>query len=192
MNDIILFGMPWAGKWTQADLLKEYMKDQYVHLSTGDVFRALMSHPNAIGDLVHERMNAWLLIDDKVSMSLFDAYFFSLMEANKYMLLDWYPRSIPQLNNFLSKTYDEDRKLVGIYFEIPEEVAIERMMWRARPGETLDIMKTRLEKYYKYTHPIMQAFAAQQKLITIDASWSPESIHQKVIEVLQHENSVKA
>jgi adenylate kinase len=119
-KDILLFGMPWAGKGTQADLLKHYMNEQYIHLSTWDVFRALMSHSNAIGDLVHERMNQWLLIDDKVTISLFDAYFFSVIEADKYMLLDWYPRSIPQLNNFLSKAHDNNRALLGIYFDINE------------------------------------------------------------------------
>jgi len=65
-------------------------------------------------------------------MSLFDVYFYSVLEENKYMLLDGYPRSIPQLNTFLSKCYEYDRGLIGIYFEIPEEVAIQRMMDRAR------------------------------------------------------------
>lgn len=56
MKDIVLFGMPGAGKGTQADLLKTYMPGTYVHLSTGDVFRALMSTSNAIGDHVREKM----------------------------------------------------------------------------------------------------------------------------------------
>lgn len=188
MKDIILFGMPGAGKGTQADLLREYMKDQYVHLSTGDVFRALMSRPNAIGNLVQNRMNAWLLINDKVSMSLFDVYFYSVIEENKYMMLDWYPRSIPQLNTFLSKCYEYDRSLIGLYFDIPEEVAIQRMMDRAREWETEDIMRVRLEKYHKTTHPIMQAYAAQQQLIIIDGTGTIEEIHQKVIEALKQYN----
>lgn len=188
MKDIILFGMPWAWKGTQADLLKEYMKDQYIHLSTGDVFRALMSRPNAIGDLVQDRMTSGQLISDKVTISLFDVYFFSVMEAGKYMILDGYPRSIPQLNDFLTSAHEYDRKLIGIYFDIPEEVAIQRMMDRAREWETEDIMRVRLEKYYKTTHPIMQAYAAQQQLITIDGTWTIADIHQKVIEALKQYN----
>lgn len=187
-KDIILFGMPGSGKGTQAQLLKDYMNNQYIHLSTGDVFRALMETPNAIGDLVHDRMQQWLLIDDKVTISLFDAYFFSVIEADKFMLLDWYPRSIPQLNNFLSKSYDNNRDLLGIYLELSQEVAIQRMMSRARDGETLDVIKTRLEKYYKYTHPIMQAYAAQQKLISVDASGTVEQMHQNVLQVLREHN----
>lgn len=188
MKDIILFGMPGAGKWTQADLLKEYVKDQYIHLSTGDVFRALMSRKNAIGDLVQERMNNGELISDKVTISLFDVYFFSVMEADKHMILDGYPRSIPQLNSFLTSAHDYNRELIGIYFEIPPEIAIQRMMDRAREWEDEAIMRTRLEKYYKYTHPIMQAYAAQQQLITIDASGTIEQIHEQVIEALKEYN----
>jgi adenylate kinase family enzyme len=41
MKDILLFGMPGAGKGTQANLLLEHNGNQhnYSHLSTGDIFR---------------------------------------------------------------------------------------------------------------------------------------------------------
>lgn len=187
-KDIILFGMPWAGKWTQAQLLKDYTNNQYVHLSTWDVFRALMSAPNAIGDLAKHRMNTWLLINDKVSMSLFDTYFYSVLEEEKYMLLDGYPRTIPQLNTFLAKCYEYGRELTAIYFDISDDVAIQRMNDRAREWETPDIIQTRLDKYYKYTKPIMDAYAAQQQLITIDASGTVEDIHTQVIKVLDQQS----
>ncbi len=88
MKDIVLFGMPGAGKGTQAELLMEKINDAYIHLSTGDVFRALMSTPNAIGDHVKDKMKNGLLIDDKVTMSLFDVYFYSVISDEKAMLLD--------------------------------------------------------------------------------------------------------
>jgi adenylate kinase family enzyme len=121
-------------------------------------------------------------------MSLFDMYFFSVLEDDKSMLLDGYPRSIPQLNAYLTKTHEYDRNLLGIFFDLSEQVAIERMMSRARAGETRAVIATRLEKYYKYTHPIMQAFAAQQQLITIDASGTIEQVHHLVKDVLSSYN----
>jgi adenylate kinase len=97
MKDIILFGAPGCGKGTQAELLIEKLAGIVSHISTGDVFRALVSQPNAIGKYVKDRMESGKLIDDQVTMSLFNAYFFTVLDEQKYMLLDGYPRSIPQM-----------------------------------------------------------------------------------------------
>lgn len=121
-------------------------------------------------------------------MSLFDVYFYSVIADKKYMLLDGYPRSIPQLNAYLTKSHDYEREIVGIYFDISEEEAIRRMLERGRTGETEEVIRTRLEKYYKFTQPIKDAFAAQQRLIVIDASGDIESIHQEVVRTLEEEN----
>lgn len=182
MKDIVLFGVPGAGKGTQAELLLEKTDGAYVHLSTGDVFRSLMSRPNAIGDLIKARIESGKLVDDKVTISVFDAYFFSVLsEDQKYMLLDGYPRSIPQLEAFLVQAHEHGRELVGLYFDLSKEEAIERMLSRGREGETKDIIQTRLETYYETTQPIVDAFAQQEHLITIDASQSIESIHEEVM-----------
>lgn len=48
MKDIIFFGMPGAGKGTQAELLVQHTGDIYSPISTGNIFRALLSKENAI------------------------------------------------------------------------------------------------------------------------------------------------
>lgn len=58
MKDIILFGVPGCGKGTQAELLLEKLGGSISHLSTGDVFRAIVSQPNAIGKYVKNRMES--------------------------------------------------------------------------------------------------------------------------------------
>ncbi|USN56682.1 MAG: nucleoside monophosphate kinase [Candidatus Peribacteria bacterium] len=121
-------------------------------------------------------------------MSLFDVYFYSVIADKKYMLLDGYPRSIPQLNAYLTKSHDYEREIIGIYFDISEEEAIRRMLERGRAGESEEVIRTRLEKYYKFTQPIKDAFAAQQRLITIDASGDIDAIHQEVVRVLEEAN----
>lgn len=65
-------------------------------------------------------------------MSLFDVYMYSVIADDKYMLLDGYPRSIPQLNAFLAQIHDHNREVIGIYFDISEEEAICRMLERGR------------------------------------------------------------
>ena len=184
MKDIILFGMPWAGKGTQAELLLEKKGHEYNHLSTGDIFRALFSSPNPIEKHMKSVMSAGNLVDDRISMAVFDMFLYVSLNEQKSMMLDGYPRTIPQLNALLTTLHAHNREMIGLYFVLPEDVAIERMKSRWRDGETDEVIKKRLQTYYDETQPIIDAFVAQQKMITIDASGTPEQIHQRVLEVL--------
>jgi adenylate kinase family enzyme len=53
-------------------------------------------------------MESGKLINDQVTMSLFNAYFFTVLDENKYMLLDGYPRSIVQMQGLekIAKEYN--------------------------------------------------------------------------------------
>lgn len=180
MFDIVFFGKPGSGKWTQAELLRDALKGQISHLSTGDIFRSLTSRPNAIGDYVTDRMNAGFLIDDAVTISLFNAYFYTVIDSDKAMLLDGYPRTMQQMEAFLNLCTEKGRTVIWLNFELDDETTIERMMSRARDGEDAEVMKTRLEQYYHHTHPLVERFAQAFPLYNIDASLSIESIHEEV------------
>jgi adenylate kinase len=76
------------------------------------------------------------------------------------------------------------RDLLGIQFKLSDEQAIERMMARARPGETQSIMETRLKEYHDKTFPLLDAFSQHFDLITIDASGSIDEIHAEVMKIV--------
>jgi len=57
-------------------------------------------------------MESGKLIDDQVTMSLFNAYFFTVLDENKYMLLDGYPRSIMQMNGLEKLAKEHKRSVV--------------------------------------------------------------------------------
>jgi len=185
MKDIILFGVPWCGKGTQAELLLEKLGDALSHLSTGDVFRALTSQPNAIGKYVKNRMESGMLIDDQVTIWLFHSYFYTVLDDKKYMLLDGYPRSIEQMNDLQEIAQKNNRKVVWIYFQVFEEETIKRILWRGRPGETEDVIRIRLQEYYTHTQPILDAFSQRWELIKVDANGSVEDIHIDVMKAVQ-------
>ena len=130
-------------------------------------------------------MNAGFLIDDSVTISLFNAYFYTVIDSEKAMLLDGYPRTMQQMESFLALCADKGRKVIGINFELDDETTIQRMMSRAREGEDETVMKTRIEQYYHHTHPLVERFAQVFELITIDAAPSIENIHQQVMKLIQ-------
>lgn len=181
MKDIVLFWIPGAWKWTQADLFLDKKWEHYSHISPGNVFRSLVSKPNAIWRYVTQQMEKGQLVDDQVTISLFQAYFFTVLDQEKLMLLDWYPRSLTQLESFLQLVDLHNRDVVWVYFDLSDEEAINRMLSRAREWEDRAMIQTRLDEYYTKTQPVTDAFAAQLPLIKIDASWSIEDIHTTVL-----------
>lgn len=130
-------------------------------------------------------MEAGKLVDDQVTASLFNAYFFTVLDEQRAMLLDGYPRSMSQLEMFLDLKKQYDRDIIGIYFQLSDEEAIARMMNRAREGEDETVMQARLDEYYDKTHPIVEEFAKHAPLITIDAHPSIEEIHAEVIKQIE-------
>jgi len=184
MKDIVLFGMPGSGKGTQADLLLEKFKGQLGYLSTGEVFRALTSQRNGIGDYVKDRMESGLLINDDITVHLFEAFLCAVNDEKKHMLLDGYPRTIHQLEAFLATEKKNNREVIGIFFKLDNEEAIQRMLLRGRIGETREVLEVRIQEYYAKTQPLLDAFAQHATLITVDATPSIQEVYANVLDIL--------
>lgn len=184
MKDIVLFGIQGSGKGTQSQLLQELFGDYLSYFSSGDIFRALKSSPNAIGDYLGNRLELWQLISDDVTISMFSFYFSTILNDNKAMLLDGYPRSLPQLVDLVQQSLHHKREIVGIYFELSREEAKKRMLWRWRPDDTLEAVDKRLDLFFEKTLPNIELFSKFFPLIRIDASPSIEEVNKKVQEYL--------
>jgi adenylate kinase len=184
MKDIVLFGMPGSGKGTQAELLLEKFKGQLGYLSTGEVFRALTSQKNGIGDYVKDRMESGLLINDDITVHLFEAFLCAVNDEKKHMLLDGYPRTIYQLERFLETEKNNNREVIGIFFKLDNEEAIQRMLLRGRAWETREVLEVRIQEYYAKTQPLLDAFAQYATLITVDATPSIQEVYVNVLDIL--------
>lgn len=185
MKDLLIFWIPGAGKWTQASLLTKKFGWIYAHLSTWDIFRALTWKPNAIWDYVVDRMNSWKLIDDQVTIALFNAYFYAVLDDEKHMLLDGYPRTVIQLESFLALAKKHNRELLWIYYTLSDEEALKRLIGRWREWETADMLQIRLQEYYIKTKPIIDLFAKHELLVSIDAQWTIGEIHEQTIKIIE-------
>jgi adenylate kinase len=182
--DILLFGIQWAWKWTQAKLLLDSVPNQFSYFSSWDIFRALCSSPNAIWDYLKARMETWELINNSVTNSLFETYFYTVLHENKSMLLDWFPRSIEQMDTMLGITNKHDRKLLWIQYTLPEDIAIQRMIERWRSDDTQQAIQHRIDQFYEKTQPVIDHFADHATLIKIDANESIDAIHQKTLKAI--------
>lgn len=130
-------------------------------------------------------MKAGDLIKDEVMNALFEAYVHTVLHDEKYMLLDGYPRTVPQIEGAHTLIQEHEREMLGIQFVIPDTVALERMKGRGRADDTPEAMQHRIDQFYANTQPMIDRFENNATLIKIDATKSIEEIHQNVVEIIK-------
>ena len=179
-KDILFFGVQGCGKWTQANIFLQN-NPNYKYFEAGNIFRALSSNKNIFSDYVSSRIQAGLLVEDKLVFWLFDCGS-NLLNRWEYMLLDGFPRNLDQKNYFTQQWNNKWRDFVCVNFDLSREKAIERIkkraieQWRTDDANEETINK-RLETFYSETLPVIQAFESEWKVITINADKSIEEIY---------------
>ncbi len=186
-KDIILFWVQWCGKWTQASIFLEEHPN-YKYFEAWNIFRALSSNNNIFSNYVSARIQAWLLVEDKLVFWLFDCGS-NLLNEWEYMLLDWFPRNLDQKKHFVEQWANKWRDFVCVNFDLSREKAIQRIQkraidqWRADDAKE-EVINKRLETFYAETLPVIQSFESDWKLITINADQSIEEIYNELISKL--------
>ena len=179
-KDILFFWIQWCGKWTQANLFLQ-KNQNYKYFEAGNIFRALSSNKNIFSDYVSSRIQAWLLVEDKLVFWLFDCGT-NLLSQWEYILFDGFPRNLDQKNYFTQQWNNKWRDYVCVNFNLSREKAIERIQkraieqWRTDDAnkETID---KRLETFYTETLLVIQSFESEWKVITINADQEIEEIY---------------
>lgn len=141
--DLILMGLPGAGKGTQAQKIVEDFNVQ--HISTGDIFRDAMKNETKMGLEAKKFIDKGELVPDEVTNGIVADRLGEDDVAEGYML-DGYPRTIEQaqaLDAFGAKLNRPVDAVINIHVE--PDVLIERLSGRF-------ICKTCGATYHKLYH----------------------------------------
>ena len=170
MLNIVLFGPPGSGKGTQSALLKE--KYDLVHISTGDVFRAL-DPESELGKLARSYSDKGNLVPDEVTIEILQS------EVNKYpdakgVIYDGFPRTSAQaeaLDKFLAEKGDGVSVMLSL--DVPEDELKERLANRAKTSGRPDdadpeVIQNRISTYNTSTAPVAGFYDNQGKLVEIN------------------------
>ncbi|AYC30592.1 adenylate kinase [Paenisporosarcina cavernae] len=120
--NIVLMGLPGAGKGTQADKIVE--KYEIPHISTGDMFRAAMKDGTELGLKAKSYMDQGALVPDEVTIGIVRERL-SKSDCDNGFLLDGFPRTVPQaeaLDELLSDMNREVEHVLNIQVEQDELV----------------------------------------------------------------------
>lgn len=126
--NLILLGLPGAGKGTQA----EYIVEEFniPHISTGDMFRAALKNETPLGLEAKKFMDAGELVPDEVTNNIVKE---RLQEddVKDGFLLDGYPRTLNQSEALKANLQEIGKDLDAvIYLNVPKEILVERLAGR--------------------------------------------------------------
>jgi len=125
---LILMGLPGAGKGTQAEKINE--KYGIPHISTGDMFRLAIKEGTPLGKEAQAYMDEGALVPDEVTNGIVKERL-AKDDCKEGYLLDGFPRTIPQAEALEDITKDLDRKLdYVIHVDVPEEKLVQRLTGR--------------------------------------------------------------
>lgn len=126
--NLILMGLPGAGKGTQAERIVE--KYQIPHISTGDMFRAAIKAETELGLKAKSYMDAGELVPDEVTIGIIRERL-SEQDCQKGFLLDGFPRTVAQAEALEDLLQSLGRKLDHVInIEVPEQLLMERLTGR--------------------------------------------------------------
>ena len=121
-KDILFFWVQGCGKWTQANIFLQN-NPNYKYFEAWNIFRALSSNKNIFSDYVSSRIQAWLLVEDKLVFWLFNCGT-NLLNEWEFMLLDGFPRNLDQKNYFTQQWNKIWRDYVCVNFDYSETLPV--------------------------------------------------------------------
>ncbi|MEI6532265.1 MAG: nucleoside monophosphate kinase [Candidatus Roizmanbacteria bacterium] len=175
--NIILIGMPGAGKSTQGNLLSKQFRIPY--LSTGHIFREIAKEKTKLGRYVKEVITAGHLINDNNTIEIVNEYL-SRREYSRGYILDGFPRTVIQAKKF------ENPIDKVVYLEIPDKEALWRLAYRHddRDDDTIEAIRRRVEIFHKFTEPVINFYGKEDKLVTLEGTRVIEEVNEEILKSL--------
>ena len=167
--NLLVLGPQGAGKGTQA---KRISREHGIpHVSTGDMFRAEQEAGTEFGRRVGEIMATGQLVPDELTIAMIEERL-GRDDARAGFVLDGFPRNLAQAEALDAMLGGIGRGLDAIlFFDVPDEVGMERALRRAeienRLDDTRDVIAKRLEIYHSETEPIVEHYRATGKLVPL-------------------------
>ncbi|MCL6454784.1 MAG: adenylate kinase [Alicyclobacillus sp.] len=209
---VIMLGLPGAGKGTQATRIAEAF--HVPHISTGDMFRAAIGAGTPLGLEVKGYLDAGRLVPDSLTIQVVKERL-GQSDARTGFVLDGFPRTLPQAEALEDLLRELDLPLqYALYIHVPRTVLMARLTGRRlcrncgatyhivfqppkhegrcdrcggplyqRSDDSEEAVKTRLEQYAQ-TEPLVEFYRKRGILRQIDGERAPEAVYADIESLL--------
>lgn len=206
MRNVVLLGPPGAGKGTIAVRVAEELN--LSHLSTGDVLRDEVARGTELGKKARGFMDRGELVPDEVVLAMVR----ERVRGREGVLLDGFPRTLAQAEGmaeflpvhavvYLAVGKDEVVRRLGSRRVCASCGAVYNLVTqrprtagrcdrcggelRQRPDDAPEVVAHRYEVYERESQPLIEHYARQGVLVSVDAARPPEAVVADVIRVLR-------
>ncbi|SFM41580.1 Adenylate kinase [Gracilibacillus orientalis] len=212
--NLILMGLPGAGKGTQAEKVIE--KYDIPHISTGDMFRLAIKEGTELGQKAKSYMDEGALVPDEVTIGIVKERL-SKDDCIKGFLLDGFPRTLAQAEALDELLSSMNRSIdYVLHVDVDKDELVERLTGRRicpdcgtayhvlfnppkvegvcdKDGATLiqreddqpSTVKNRLEVNLEQTQPMLDFYSNKGDLVTINGSQEIDKVFSDIDEKLK-------
>lgn len=213
MMNLVLMGLPGAGKGTQAEKIVE--KYEIPHISTGDMFRAAIKERTALGLQAKEYMDRGDLVPDEVTIGIVRERL-SKDDCQRGFLLDGFPRTVAQAEALESMLTELGRSIDSVInIQVDKEILMERLTGRRickdcgatyhlvfnppaqsgvcdkcggelyqREDDNAETVANRLEVNMKQAQPLLDFYQSKGYLHNINGQQEIEQVFADICELL--------
>jgi adenylate kinase len=180
--NLLVLGPQGAGKGTQAQRIA--VDHAVPHISTGDMFRNAIAEGSELGRQVEPILESGRLVPDALTIELIRERL-ARGDARRGFILDGFPRNIAQAEALAAMMEEIGRRIEAVlFFDLPDQVATERMLDRAgkegRADDEPDAIARRLATYHEQTEPLVEFYRASGLLVPLHAERSIAEVNAEI------------
>ncbi|MBS3682256.1 adenylate kinase [Ornithinibacillus massiliensis] len=213
--NLLLMGLPGAGKGTQADKISE--KYNIPHISTGDMFRSAIKEGTELGVKAKSFMDQGALVPDEVTIGIVKERL-SKADCEKGFLLDGFPRTIAQAEALQALLSEMNQAIDHVlHVEVPEDKLVERLSGRRicptcgrayhviynppkkegicdidgsaliqRDDDKPETVKNRLAINIEQSKPLLDFYEDRGYLVTVDGDQDINKVFQDIQSIIEN------